>query len=699
MPLLCYSLLVLWLALIPLTAAPLPDGSLATSRVLFIENVGQFPAHVRFLLHGTPYPTWLTDDALWVAVPDGLQTHYVQVAFGDEARLTPFDRAAARISYLVGAQPGYWQPDVPVWHGVCWTDATTSVDLVLGRRGDEVTESALPGLAGIVPCCLVWRDAADAAPTVRFTGSARGLEHVLAASPVPSGAEDLIASTWLGGGSWEEARAIAVDDAGDAYLAGWTASADFPTTPGTVDHTLDGERDAFVAKISGDGRRLIYAAFLGGSGRDEASGLALDEAGRAYVAGWTASADFPATAGAFAATYRGGPADAFVARLDATGTRLEWATFLGGSGEDVANGLARDTLGLLHVVGRTESSDWPTTAGAVDRILDGYWDAFLARLDGEGRTLLYGTFLGGMLDERCVAVAVDGARHSYLTGYTVSPDFPVTPGAFDTTYNAGNGDGFVAKISAQGALAYATFLGGSGEDRPQAVTVDGSGAAYITGYTRSGDFPTTPDVLDPDYNAFQDAFVVKLDPSGERLGYATFLGGRANDVGYGIAVNATGEAHVVGSTRSAEFPTTPGAFDTSYNGRYTYQEDVFLVRLRADGSALHYGTFLGGTQVDDSYAVALGAGSTAYLTGYTGSSDWPLTEGAADATLAQGEAFFARLGTASDVTPSPTLTPSRTPTPSPTPTASRAPTISPTPTATPAPAANGGVHLPVILKS
>jgi len=230
--------------------------------------------------------------------------------------------------------------------------------------------------------------------------------------------------------------------------------------------------------------------------------------------------------------------------------------------------------------------------------------------------------------------------------------------------------------------------------------VDGSGAAYITGYTRSGDFPTTPDALDPDYNAFQDAFVVKLDAGGERLGYATFLGGRANDVGYGIAVNAVGEAYVVGSTRSAEFPTTPGAFDTSYNGRYTYQEDAFFVRLRGDGRTLEYGTFLGGTQVDDGYAVALGADDTAYIAGYTGSSDWPLTEGAADATLAQGEAFFARLGTASDVTPSPTLTPSRTPTPSPTPAASRAPTISPTPTATPAPAANGGgVHLPVILKS
>jgi len=682
------SFCVLWLALLALTAMR-PAAPPTPSGILFIENVGQFPAHVRFLLYGTPHLAWFTDDALWVAIPDGPQTHYVEIAFGDDARPTPFDRATTRISYLAGADASGWREGVPVWQGIRWTNVAPDVDVVFGGREDvHVRASALPSLARIAPCRVVYQ-ATLVPPTVCFTGSAQGLERLSAAPPILSGARDLIASTWLGGSGWEEAHAIAVDGAGDAYLAGWTASADFPTTPGTVDRTLDGERDAFVAKVSGDGRRLIYAMFLGGSGRDEASGLAVDEAGRAYVAGYTASADFPVTAGAFAATYRGGPSDAFVARLDASGARLDWATFLGGSGEDVADGLAWDPLGMLHVVGRTESSDWPTTAGAADRALDGNWDGFLARLDGEGRALVYSTFLGGMLDERCVAVAADGAGHSYLTGYTVSPDFPITPGAFDVTYGAGNGDGFVAKISAPGALAYATFLGGSSEDRPQAVAVGDGGAAYITGYTRSDDFPTTPGALDPDYNAFQDAFVVKLASSGERLGYATFLGGRANDVAYGIAANAAGEAHVVGSTRSTEFPTTPGAFDTSYNGRYTYQEDAFLVRLRADGSALHYGTFLGGTQVDDGYAVALGDDGTAYLAGYTGASDWPLTEGAADATLAQGEAFFARLDTVGDATPSPTM--SGTPTASATLAATRTPTTTRTP-------AMGGVHLPAILK-
>lgn len=687
MPTLRRSFLILSLALLPLLDMQPISASPLLSDVLFIENVGQFPAHVRFLLHGTSYPTWLTDDALWVAIPDGPQTYYVQIVFGDEARLTPFDHATTRISYF--ADHSRWQGDVPVWRGIRWSDVAPGVDLIIG--GDAPAEGALSNLAEIAPCRVVWQGAMPTPLTIRLTGSARGLERLHAAPSVSSGAGDLIASTWLGGSSWEEARAIAVDGAGDVYLTGWTASADFPITPGTVDNTLDGERDAFVAKLSGDGRRLLYITFLGGSGRDEASGLAVDGAGRAYVAGYTASADFPATAGAFAATYRGGPSDAFVARLDASGARLDWATFLGGSGEDVADGLARDALGMLHVVGWTESSDWPTTAGAMDRALDGYWDGFLARLDGEGRVLVYSTFLGGMLDERCVAVAADSAGHSYLTGYTVSPDFPITSGAFDTTYSAGNGDGFVANISAQGALVYATFLGGSSEDRPQAVAVDSSGAAYIAGYTRSSDLPTTPGALDPDYNAFQDAFVIKLAPDGGRLGYATFLGGRANDVAYGIAVNAAGEADVVGSTRSADFPTTPGAFDTSYNGRYTYQEDVFLVRLRADGNALRYGTFLGGTQVDDGYAVALGADDTACLAGYTGASDWPLTEEAADATFVQGEAFFARLDTAGNVTPSPTSTPSRTLTPSLTPTASRTPTVTRTSTV-------GSVHLPIILK-
>ena len=265
---------------------------------------------------------------------------------------------------------------------------------------------------------------------------------------------------------------------------------------------------------------------------------------------------------------------------------LLYSTFLGGSGYDGGGDIALDAGGAVYVTGSTWSSNFPTTPGAFDPSFNGgYDDAFVTKLNTAGSGLVYSTFLGGSnYDfERGYAIAVDGTGMAYVTGRTGSSDFPTTPGAFDPSYN-GYGDAFVTKLLPDGSgLAYSTFLGGSSAtDWGDSIVVDEAGTAYITGPAGSSDFPTTPGAFDPTcscnpVNHIGDAFVTKLNADGSGLVYSTFLGGSGHDYGYTIALDGAGAATVTGQTLSTDFPTTPGAFDPSYNGGYG---DAFVTRLR-----------------------------------------------------------------------------------------------------------------------
>ena len=267
------------------------------------------------------------------------------------------------------------------------------------------------------------------------------------------GADDLLYGTFLGGSNTDEGYGIALDGTGAAYVTGGTASSDFPTTAGAFDRSLGGDRDAFVAKVNPSGSGLLYATFLGGSNTDEGYGIALDGTGAAYVTGGTVSSDFPTTAGAFDQTFNGPyGADAFVAKGNAAGSSLLYSTFLGGPDPnewpweyETASGIAVDWTGAAYVTGTTESADFPTTAGAPDRTLDGERDAFVVKVNSAGSGLSYATFLGGAGDEWASGIAVDGTGAAYVTGRTNSADFPTTAGAFDRTHN-GDTDAFVARL-------------------------------------------------------------------------------------------------------------------------------------------------------------------------------------------------------------------------------------------------------------
>ncbi|MBI2322917.1 MAG: SBBP repeat-containing protein [Chloroflexi bacterium] len=278
--------------------------------------------------------------------------------------------------------------------------------------------------------------------------------------------------------------------AGNAYVTGYTDPADFPTTAGAFERTYNGGgNDAFVAKLSADGSALVYGTYLGGSGQDVANAIAVDAAGNAYVAGWAISADFPTTAGAFDRTYGGSGGDAFVVKLDTTGSALAYATYLGGSSQDDSSGIAVDAAGSAYVTGRTRSPDFPTTAGAFDRTHNGNDDVFVAKLDATGSALVYATYLGGSSQDDSSGIAVDAAGSAYVAGSTLSTDFPTTAGAFDQTYNGG-GEAFVAKLNATGStLVYATYMGGSESDQATGIAVDVATNAYVTGGTNTADSP------------------------------------------------------------------------------------------------------------------------------------------------------------------------------------------------------------------
>ncbi len=375
-----------------------------------------------------------------------------------------------------------------------------------------------------------------------------------------SGAASLVYSTYLGGTtSSDYSYGIAVDGAGHAYVTGVTYSSDFPYTVNAYDNALEEMDDAFVTKLNPAGNALLYSTYLGGDSSDEGDGIAVDEAGQAYVTGYTYSSNFPRK-NAYDTTL-GGSMDAFVTKIDTTqsGTNsLAYSTYLGGSSSDEGYGIAVGGADHAYVTGLTGSSDFPPK-NAYDITLGGGVDAFVTRIDttqSGPASLLYSTFLGGSSSEYGKDIAIDGAGHVYVTGSTYSADFP-PKNAYDTTLGGGV-DAFVTKMdtaqSGAASLLYSTYLGGTGGEEGYGIAVDWAHNAYVTGYADSTGFP-----LKDQYQGHQglkDVFVTRFTAAGNDVIYSTYLGGGDNDQGYGIAVDGAGHAYVTGETWSSpDFPT------------------------------------------------------------------------------------------------------------------------------------------------
>lgn len=383
--------------------------------------------------------------------------------------------------------------------------------------------------------------------------------------------------TLFGGSDGDNIFDVAADPVGNLYLLGTTTSSDLPTTVGAFASSYGGNFDAFVAKLSPDGTTLLFSTYLGGSGRDDAVALDIDDAGSVYVTGWTTSRDFPVTPGAFASSFPGSSAT-FVAKLSPDGQTLLYATYLGGVSGDLPHDLAVDGGGNAVVIGGAESEDFPVTQGSYDSTRNGQTDAYVVKFNPEGTGLVFGTYLGGSDLDLPQAVAIDGVGGIHVVGVTYSNDFPTTADALSPTPNGGTDDAFVSRFDEAGtSLRYSSFLGGGGSDAAFDVAADASGSVYVAGTTFSADFPTTPDALEAAYLGNGDAFMVRLGAGGASLSYSTYLGGRLSTEAMGaLALDVTGDVVLTGGTDSTDFPLSPGAYDTSYGG----MQDAFVLSMR-----------------------------------------------------------------------------------------------------------------------
>ena len=398
----------------------------------------------------------------------------------------------------------------------------------------------------------------------------------------PAG-DALVYSTYLGGSDDDDnAYSIAVDSNNHAYVTGLTRSGDFPTQ-NPFQGALVGAADAFVTKLSPDGSALVYSTYLGGEDIDWGYAIALDTANYAYVTGLTYSPLLFPTQNPFQPAFGGGVNDAFVTKLSQNGSALVYSTYLGGSGDDLGEGIAVDSNNNAYVGGYTDSGDFPTQ-NPYQGALAGEFDAFVTKLSQAGNTLVYSTYLGGKYEDYSYDIALGPEEHPYVTGKTESDDFPTTAGAFQVVY-AGGYDVFVTKLSLPGdALEYSTYLGGEKFDLAEGIAVDPDNHAYVAGETQSDtDFPVTPDAFQPVYaGGVADAFATKLSPLGDALVYSSYLGGAGWDIGTGITLDPEDHAYVSGWTQSGDFLTTDGAFMESPGGvSYPDVWDAFASKIVA----------------------------------------------------------------------------------------------------------------------
>ncbi len=390
----------------------------------------------------------------------------------------------------------------------------------------------------------------------------------------------------------------------------------------------NGYEDIFVSKLNSDLSSLLASTFIGGSTRDYAHAITIDSSGNLYVVGHTGSSNYPTTTGAYDSSPNGFY-DGFVSKLSSDLSSLLASTFIGGNRSDSANAITIDSSGNLSVAGGTGSSNYPTTSGAYDSSHNGGQDVFVSKLNSDLSSLLASTFIGGSGGDDAHAITIDSSGNLYVAGWTGSSDYPTTTGAYDSSYN-GRSDVFVSKLGSDlSSLLASTFIGGSSIDHAHAITINSSSNLYVTGSTDSSDYPTTTGAYDSSHNGGTDGFVSKFSSDLGGLSASTFIGGSGYDYAYTIAIDSSGKPYVAGTTYSSDYPTTEGAYDSSYNGG---EVDIFVSKLDSDLGGLSASTFIGGNSTDWGYAITIDSSGNLYVVGHTGSSNYPTTTRAYDSS-------------------------------------------------------------------
>lgn len=595
-----------------------PGPGLGLQQIPFIENVGQMDRAVRYCAPvpgGTMFVTGNGEMVFSLARRDAGRASggcAVTARLLGAARANPAarQRSPLRLSDFRGADPRRWQRDLPAWGTVEMGEVYPGIGLELRAAGGNV-EQVFHVRPGGRPGQI--RVGLHGAAGLR-TDTAGRLEVLTGAGPLlftrPVAYQVVEDDTIL--------VEVAYVTGGDGY--GFRVGAYDPALPLTIDP-------------------LLAATYLGGTGEDgyREVPVILEPEGTVLVAGSTRSSDFPATAGANDGTYNGG-CDVFVARFDRQLSTLLAATFFGGSGDDGAwpgVDMVEDSLGRIYVTGTTTSTTLATTLGAYDRTYNGAGDVFVASFSHGLDSLLACTYLGGSAAEDAKLV-LGGSNDLFVVGSTASSDFPTTSGAFDRT-RTGATDAFVARLTRDlTALVASTFLGGTYDEFGTGVLWDPGGYLYVTGLTNTAGFPTTVGAYDRQVNANLgevDVFVSRFTASLSTLVSSTFIGGSNTDFPYALALGTTGDLFVTGHVQSPDYPTTPSAFDRTYNSAPGDFDDVFVSRFSPDLGRLVASTFLGGDGFDWAIAIACDGSGHVYVGGETRSSNLPTTSGAFSGTM------------------------------------------------------------------
>jgi hypothetical protein len=659
-PILRASLATMLLAFLALPTSPAPIARAATTRLddqwgkmplYFIANQGQLDARVAYYVQGSDKTLYFTPDGVTFALTDGRQTANDEGRRTDERRRTkdkgladhwagddstsqrwilkldfvdanpvrPIGQARtdAIISYFKGPREE-WRAGLPTYAQIVYRDLWEGIDLAYSGTVNRLKYEFIvqPG-ADPARIRLAYR---GAMARVNETG------QLEVSTPAGGFHDDApMAYQEVDGQRVAVAVEYALED-GATY--GFHLGAYNPALPLVIDPAV-----------------LVYCGYVGGSGWEDGDGIAVDTAGNAYIVGDTPStqATFPETVGPDL-THNGGD-DVFVAKVKADGSGLVYAGYIGGSGNEYGWGIAVDAAGNAYIGGETNSTHatFPVTVGP-DLTHNGFYDAFVAKVNVDGTALVYCGYIGGNSNDWGHQIAVDGSGNAYLVGttYSTATTFPVTIGP-DLTHN-GDADAFVAKVNATGtALIYAGYIGGSGWEEAWDVAVDAAGNAYVGGETTSTE-ATFPEIIGPDltHNGGIDVFVAKVKADGSGLVYCGYIGGSGDENGGGIALNAAGNAYVTGETPSTQstFPVTVGP-DLTHNGGY----DAFVAQVRVDGTGFVYSGYIGGSSDDYGFHVAVDGLGNAYVVGGTYSSEatFPVTGGPDSTHNGDEDAFVAKV--------------------------------------------------------
>ncbi len=692
----------------------------------FIKNNGQINGKVRFYEKSAGHAVYFTDDGLYINLlkrtanagngitgpqtPDSnIQSEVIRLGLSGSVRapeITPVNRQEGKFNYFIGNDSGGWRTGIPAYGALVYKNVYNGVDVkyygnnseleydVIVRPGAdpravkffyEGVKGLKAGKDGTLEIALSHGTITQKRPFIYQTINNRKVEveggfellgtesgrhsYGFQVASYDKGRDliidpSLVFSTYLGGGSYDYGNSVAVDSSGSAYIVGHTASTNFPLAGTPIQGTKAGVYDVFVAKLNPAGNALVYSTYLGGGAVDGDSvgrGIAVDSSGNAYITGSTDSANFPLASPLYGTN--AGISDAFITKINSTGSGLLYSTYLGGTRQDSGQDIALDSWGNVYITGNTTSADFPTVsplqAHQIQTQTDLYGqttyigDAFVAKLNPAGSALSYSTFLGGTSYDFSTSIAVRIAADPYgnltggvyVTGYTSSTNFPTALPFYAT--NSGASDVFVTKYNPSGsALAYSTYLGGAASDYGFAIAVDPAGNAYITGSTYSTNFPTATPIYGPRIDPYGgypgDAFVTKLNASGSALSYSTYLGGTAQDYGYGIAVDNSGNAYVTGYTSSINFPMSYPLYST-LNGGYGY--DAFVTKLNPAGTALSFSTYLGGSGNDYGRSIVVDGSENAYVAGDTYSTNFPTAAPAHPANAGLLDVFAAKVST------------------------------------------------------